>query len=743
MSFIQNLFTSRDNNANSATYVGQSGRMWYDPVTNTLRVSDGNTAGGFPVAYATNPNANFEDISANSITANYGTLYIIGDTHISGSANIVGNISPGSNTKIGGVKAGPGANIANDGTLTINTAGLSFSFGDFTANTNILTLVNVDENMILATQGNAEIQLVGNIGFYKTDGATPSGQFFKANKDGQIFIYVPTTDSTFGAVEIIGSTTGCVIAPGLSGAMLHVTGQIDSQNRIYFDGNGDYVAVNGRSWKGNILTGIQAIQAGNDVMRLNATAATTSGIGNVAFAQIRFTAIENQTPTTQGSNINFWTTAAGANANSRVEVANISVANGVEATKFTTAGTVSATGNITGGNLIAISSVIGANVSATGNVVAGNVTTVGNVSGNYFVGNGAALTGLNAFGNAYANGVAVLATTGSSSLTFTPGNNITIVGNNGLKSITIGMADNPTMPGNISVTGNIIGGNASVTGNIVTGNVSTTGNVTAGYVIGNGYPLTSINGSNVVGAVGSATTAITVTGNAQANITSVGTLTSLTVTGNTTSGNLLTAGIVSSTGNAIHGNISTAGLLKVTGNTQLGGNANVSITGGTNKYALITDGNGNLSWANVAGIAGAPSAQIVSTFAPTLAASGGGTFTYTAQSGYYVKSGQSVSVYFTIIISSASGTSGTISINNLPFASLNSGTASAGGGALDDYSFASLPTHVTGIVPSNSSQFDFYWHDRAGSVNSINLMTAAELGTSATLIGRITYIAAS
>ena len=46
MSFIQNLFTSRDNNANAETYVGQQDRIWWDPVTNAFYYSDGNTAGG-------------------------------------------------------------------------------------------------------------------------------------------------------------------------------------------------------------------------------------------------------------------------------------------------------------------------------------------------------------------------------------------------------------------------------------------------------------------------------------------------------------------------------------------------------------------------------------------------------------------------------------------------------------------------------------------------------------------------
>ena len=49
MSYIQNFFTSRDNNANAETYVGQVGRLWWDPDTNQIYYSDGSTPGGIPV----------------------------------------------------------------------------------------------------------------------------------------------------------------------------------------------------------------------------------------------------------------------------------------------------------------------------------------------------------------------------------------------------------------------------------------------------------------------------------------------------------------------------------------------------------------------------------------------------------------------------------------------------------------------------------------------------------------------
>jgi hypothetical protein len=49
-SWVQNFFTSRDNNADGTTIVGQTDRLWYDPTTNTIRISDGVTPGGIIVA---------------------------------------------------------------------------------------------------------------------------------------------------------------------------------------------------------------------------------------------------------------------------------------------------------------------------------------------------------------------------------------------------------------------------------------------------------------------------------------------------------------------------------------------------------------------------------------------------------------------------------------------------------------------------------------------------------------------
>ena len=91
------------------------------------------------------------------------------------------------------------------------------------------------------------------------------------------------------------------------------------------------------------------------------------------------------------------------------------------------------------------------------------------------------------------------------------------------------------------------------------------GNVSASSFIGNGAAITFITGGNVNGQVGNALVAATVYASAQACITSVGTLTSLTVSGV----------------------------------SQFGPVGNVKITGGTDGYWLKTDGQGNLSFAEI------------------------------------------------------------------------------------------------------------------------------------------------
>ena len=181
--------------------------------------------------------------------------------------------------------------------------------------------------------------------------------------------------------------------------------------------------------------------------------------------------------------------------------------------------------------------------------------------------------------------------------------------------------------GNLAVTGNITSGNVyansgTIGASLLTGTLTTnaqpnvtslgtltslgvSGNITAanitansGVFTGNGAGLTNIAGANVTGTVANATfatssgTAGTVTTNAQPNITSVGTLTSLAVTGNVSSGNisatsanLTTANV---TGNVIIGSTTvTAGTVTTTATTPAQTIASFPVSGTTGIEYLV------------------------------------------------------------------------------------------------------------------------------------------------------------
>ena len=91
--------------------------------------------------------------------------------------------------------------------------------------------------------------------------------------------------------------------------------------------------------------------------------------------------------------------------------------------------------------------------------------------------------------------------------------------------------------GNITANNLILSNNFTVNATSTTRSINANGNITANFFIGNAFALTSLTGANVTGQVGNSLIAGTVYTNAQPNITSVGTLNTLSVLGNLISGN--------------------------------------------------------------------------------------------------------------------------------------------------------------------------------------------------------------
>ena len=138
---------------------------------------------------------------------------------------------------------------------------------------------------------------------------------------------------------------------------------------------------------------------------------------------------------------------------------------------------------------------------------------------------------------------------------------------------------------------------ASTTGVAVTGTMSATGNITGSYILGNGSQLTGIdatsiqNGTSnvkVVSSGGNVTVGIANTSNVVVvSTTGVAVTGTMSATGNTTGGNLLTGGLISATG-AITGATITGSTLSSTGNVNTVG---VAATGNISTTGNISGGN--------------------------------------------------------------------------------------------------------------------------------------------------------
>ena len=251
-------------------------------------------------------------------------------------------------------------------------------------------------------------------------------------------------------------------------------------------------------------------------------------------------------------------TAAGANFSGSITSAAIVALGTVTGGNLVTSGLISATGNITGQNLST-----GGNIQATGNITGANfislglISAAGTVTGVQFTGSGSGLTsipGSNIIGTLSASTTGHAATVSAAAQA-----NITSVGT--LTSLT--------------VTGNIDAGNISathLTGTLSTAaqpSITSTGTLTSLTVTGNvsattftgALTGTATNATSATSAT-SATTAGTVTTAAQPSITSVGTLTSLSISGNVTAGNISTAGELSA-GTVVTAALSTASTMYI------------------------------------------------------------------------------------------------------------------------------------------------------------------------------------
>jgi len=394
-----------------------------------------------------------------------------------------------------------------------------------------------------------------------------------------------------------------------------VVGDLSVSGNSATSGNG---STGGNSTVGGTLTVTGNANVGNLGSNNGVFTGTLSVTGNANVGNLGTAGLIVATGNVTGGNL---TTAGRLSVTGNANVGNVGAVNGV----FT--GTMSVTGNANVGNVGAAAGVFTGAVSITGNanvgnLNAGNITITGDtisssnatitidpttagVGGTVIVAGNLQVTGTTTTVNSTTVEVSDLnLTLAKDAATAAAANGAGITVGGAAANIYYSSSDdrwnfNKTINGTITTANNTsyLGGTAAANYLQTTGSGSSltslpAGNLTgtiASGVLGNStvYIGTtaialnrssasqSLTGVNIDGSAGSATTATsattagTVTTAAQGNITSVGTLTSLTVTGN-----------ASFTG----------------ANVSLGAVGNLHISGGSAGYILSTDGAGTLTW---------------------------------------------------------------------------------------------------------------------------------------------------
>ena len=196
----------------------------------------------------------------------------------------------------GGVPVYVAMSSANIGNLLITNT----TIGTIAANANI-TLATTGVGGSINVQGEFVVYQGGNI----------ANVIIATLPNGTLNFYTPNQNSLDSAIDIIGTPTGEVVTPIQTGVMLQITGQPSLPSRLYNDGINNYALFVGRRVNGT-AGGPTAVSAGDDIVRYGANPYNSAGTFPTAgVARIAMTATENQTGTSQGSNVNIWTTAIG------------------------------------------------------------------------------------------------------------------------------------------------------------------------------------------------------------------------------------------------------------------------------------------------------------------------------------------------------------------------------------------------------------------------------------------------
>jgi hypothetical protein len=527
-------------------------------------------------------NLNFTDTTISSTNANGNIIFtpngngiVQVSSGLTSNANITASFFIGNGSQLTGVSAG---NSVTAGTVTDNAQPNITSVG---------TLVSLDISGNL-TAGNANLGNLVVANFFSGDGSLLN-DISGSNVFGNVTSAITANFANYAGNVTVSDQPNITSVGTLTS--LDISGNLTTGNADL----GNLVTAGFFSGDGGLLTNVAA---GNAVSANTAGTVTDS-------AQPNITSVGNLISLTVVGNL----TAGNADLGNLV-VANFFSGDG---------GLLS---NITGSNIVGnVTSAITANfANFAGNVTIStqpNITSVGTLT----VLDVAGLSNLGPISNVTITGGSnnyFLKTDGSGGLSWAsvPTGTGISNGTSNIEIYTVNGNINMSVNGNANILtvtdiGANINGVLNVTGNIISTNANLGNAVHASYFIGSAANLFDIPASNISGQVANANIASTVYTNAQPNITSVGTLTSLAVTGNITGGNadlgnavtanfflgngsLLTGIATATTAAAVANGTSNVNIPFVNGNINLSasGNANVLVVSGT---GILVNGDGNVN----------------------------------------------------------------------------------------------------------------------------------------------------
>lgn len=260
--YIQKLFTSRDNftqgnvqeaEANAASYVGQEGRIWWNPVSNAFYYSNGNTPGGIMIGSGSNAISNISVADQGSVlTFNVDSFNFVGDGVVASNVgNAVTITIPGSNvTNALIVSQYTYGNISNSvpnvsGLLFDTTTG--FNVTDLGGGNALITLGSsfktweVTGQTSLVAVGEDTVQFVDGNNIVITTNASSTPQQIEFSLSDNVSVTGNITAANF-----IGNITANITVPGSNTQVIfNDNGSADATSGFTFNKTSNLVTVGG------------------------------------------------------------------------------------------------------------------------------------------------------------------------------------------------------------------------------------------------------------------------------------------------------------------------------------------------------------------------------------------------------------------------------------------------------------------------------------------------------------------